>query len=422
MSPQLVFIAVLLLVMQLFVPKKWAFVPILIAACHTSNVPVVSDFTTIRIVILAGLLRAILKNNLNFSLRNFFDRIILLFCLFILISAVGHDPKWGNPYMFRLGFVLNILGTYLYFKSFLLNIDDWKTFQIALAYILLPLAGMMLYEYATQTNPYRVLGARQDFALVRGGDVRAQGPFGGPILAGTAGAVSLPLIIPLFFHRKNLAMAGLIACVSIIFVSSSSGPIGTLFVALASLFLWKHRLKLRVIAYSLVIFLFLIELATTRPVWHLIARIDFTGGSTGWHRSALIDAAIAHIGDWWLIGTDITRHWMPYALHSVPNHSDLTNYFIHIGVIAGILPVILLSLAIYKCLYFFANQSIVCENSESRFTYWTIWSALFAQLVTFLTISYYDQMFVFFYVLFSFASNLQASQPQPNLTPLKLSS
>ena len=131
MSPQLVFVSVLLLIMQLFVPKKWAFVPILIAACHTSNVSVVGDFTTIRIVILAGLLRAFFKNNLNFSLQNFFDRALLLFCLFILISAVGHDPKWGNPYMFRLGFVLNILGTYLYFKSFLRNIDDWKTFQIA---------------------------------------------------------------------------------------------------------------------------------------------------------------------------------------------------------------------------------------------------------------------------------------------------
>jgi len=408
--------------MQLFVPKKWAFVPILIAACHTSNVSVVGDFTTIRIVILAGLLRAFFKNNLNFSLQNFFDRALLLFCLFILISAVGHDPKWGNPYMFRLGFVLNILGTYLYFKSFLRNIDDWKTFQIALAYILLPLAIMMLYEYVTQINPYRVLGARQDFAHVRAGDVRAQGPFGGPILAGTAGAVSLPLIIPLFFYRKNLAMASLIACISIIFVSSSSGPVGTLFVALASLYLWKYRLKLRIVAYSLFVFLFLIELATTRPIWHLIARVDFTGRSTGWHRSALIDAAIAYIDEWWLIGTDVTKHWMPYSLHSVPNHSDLTNYFIHIGVIAGILPVILLSLAIYKCLRFFATQSIVCENSESRFIYWTIWSAMFAQLVTFLTISYYDQMFVFLYVLFAFASNLQASPPHPNLSPLKSSS
>ena len=96
MSPQLVFVAVLLLIMQLFVPKKWAFVPILIAACHTSNVSVVGDFTTIRIVILAGLLRAFFKNNLNFSLQNFFDRALLLFCLFILISAVGHDPKWGK--------------------------------------------------------------------------------------------------------------------------------------------------------------------------------------------------------------------------------------------------------------------------------------------------------------------------------------
>ena len=37
-------------------------------------------------------------------------------------------------------------------------------------------------------------------------------------------------------------------------------------------------------------------------IWHLIARIDLVGGSTGYHRFHLIDKAIAHFGERWLVG------------------------------------------------------------------------------------------------------------------------
>ena len=414
MSPQLLTIASLLFAIQLFAPKKWAFIPILIAACHTSNVPVFSDFTPIRIVIFAGLLRASFSHSLSFSLRNHYDRTIALFCFFIVLSSFGHDPQWGNPYMFRLGFVLNIFGTYLYFKSFVKTIDDWKNLQVALVYILIPLALMMLYEFITRTNPYRLLGARQAIAWIREGQVRAQGPFGGPILAGTAGAVSLPLLVPLYKRRKRLAIYGIAASLSIVVFSSSSGPIGTVIIGLGSLYLWKHRTKLRSIVYSTIALLFVLDLIKERPIWYLIALIDFVGGSTGWHRSALIDAGINHFGEWWFMGTDMTRHWMPYGLPSIPNHTDLTNYFLHIGVIAGVVPVILLSAAIFKSLKFLARQSIVSDDAETKFILWSIWCAIFSQTITFLTISYYDQMFVFFYVLIAFTSNLFLSQPVPN--------
>ena len=81
------------------------------------------------------------------------------------------------------------------------------------------------------------------------------------------------------------------------------------------------------------------------PAYYLLARIDLTGSSTSWHRAALIDMALGHLSEWWAFGTDHTRHWMPYGVPWSDNHSDITNYYISMGVNGG-LPLMLLFIAI----------------------------------------------------------------------------
>jgi hypothetical protein len=56
--------------------------------------------------------------------------------------------------------------------------------------------------------------------------------------------------------------------------------------------------------------LIVLNLVMSDPVYFLIARIDITGGSTGYYRAALIQAAIRHFNEWWLIGTDYTKDWL----------------------------------------------------------------------------------------------------------------
>ncbi|MEY5013112.1 MAG: hypothetical protein RLY69_827, partial [Verrucomicrobiota bacterium] len=51
-------IALILAGLQCFLPYRWAFLPLLLAACHTPYVPFVGSFTVVRIVILVALLRA----------------------------------------------------------------------------------------------------------------------------------------------------------------------------------------------------------------------------------------------------------------------------------------------------------------------------------------------------------------------------
>ncbi len=129
--------------------------------------------------------------------------------------------------------------------------------------------------------------------------------------------------------------------------------------------------------------------------------MDFVGGSTGWHRAYLIDMAVQHLDEWWMFGSDSTRHWMPYGLLAVPEHCDLTNYYIHLGVMAG-MPVVITLIAIQWKSFRIIGQrmsELRKSNSPDEFWLWCLGSALFAHAITFLSISYFDQIYVFFWGL-----------------------
>ena len=82
------------------------------------------------------------------------------------------------------------------------------------------------------------------------------------------------------------------------------------FAALCALALWKARTWLRAILWLGLIGILALDAVMNDPVYFLMARIDITGGSTGYYRAALIRSAIEHLSEWWLVGTDYTRHWM----------------------------------------------------------------------------------------------------------------
>ena len=85
---------------------------------------------------------------------------------------------------------------------------------------------------------------------------------------------------------------------------------------LLGLILWNARKYMRLIRWGALFGIVAVAIVMNAPLYYLIARIDLTGSSTGYHRAALIDAAITHANEWWVGGTDHTRHWMPYGLGS----------------------------------------------------------------------------------------------------------
>lgn len=396
------------------IPLRWAYLPILIAAAHTPHFEALIGFSTVRLVIVTGLLRAVALGKIKWSARHPIDILFLIWSIFAILSGFAHSWEYNNPFIYRSGLIVSVFGTYLYTKAYLNTPDALKKFAQATVIVLAPSACMMVIETVTGRNPYYIVGSWNALALVREGRTRAAGPFGTPILAGTVAALCVPLLLPLWKSERKTAVIGLLACLTIIGTSASSTPIGTLLVGLFTVWLWKFRRHLKLINWGTIILLVVLHLIKERPVWYLISLVDFVGGSTGYHRAKLIDSAITYIGDWWLAGTDYTIPWMPYALASTPGHVDLTSYYIFLGVVGG-LPLMLTTIVIIYRSFSILGKRLNLRGpmKNHSFLLWCAGSTLFAHVITILTVSYFDNSYVFFFMLIGVIATLW---PPPRVT------
>jgi len=210
-------------------------------------------------------------------------------------------------------------------------------------------------------------------------------------------------------HRKTVII-GMTACLLMVFTSASSGPIMSASFAIGALFMWRWRHRMRLFRWLAVLGYIGLDMIMNAPAYYLIARIDLTGSSTSWHRAALIEAALNHLSEWWLAGTDYTRHWMAYGVLWNENHIDVTNYYLRMGVDGG-LPLMFLFIAVLATGFSFVGQTLGHGTnlpSESRFMIWGLGAALFSHAATFVSVSYFDQSFVFIYLTLAIIGSVRS--------------
>lgn len=412
-------------VMLLMLPRRWASIPLLTGACYMTLGQMIDigpfHFTVIRVLVAAGLMRVILRREWLAGGINGLDWLMLLWSVWALFSSVFHKNP-SEALVFRLGIVYNACGIYFLLRVFCQSLDDVIGVCRITAILLVPVAVVMLSEHLTNYNLFSALGGVPDSPVIRGGKLRAQGPFAHPILAGTVGAVSLPLMVGLWQKHRKSAIVGIGACVTMIFASSSSGPILSAMVALLAMFMWRFRHNMRLVCWLAVLGYIALDLVMQDPAYYIMARIDLTGSSTGWHRARLIESAFKHISEWWLAGTDYTRHWMPSGVSWSPEHTDITNYYIKMGVIGG-LPLMFLFIAILARGFSFVGQTMHRSADlppGSRFMIWALGASLFTHVATCISVSYFDQSFLFLYltlVTISSARSDTAMAQVPGVTP-----
>ncbi|MEA3213063.1 MAG: hypothetical protein QOE70_6120 [Chthoniobacter sp.] len=416
----------LLVFAQVVLPRRYAFVPLLVAACHTGNSKVLSELTPCRILIIAGLLRAIVSGGFRWSWRVPLDRVVVVLAAVAL--AVSIFPRLDVPSSLSqsLGLILNVVGTYLYGRAYLHDSEAVTRFATALAVTFIPLAVLMSVEKATARNPYFALGARGEGVIQREGKNRARGPFAHPILAGTAGATTLPLMGVLWRRRRSLSLTGIGACVLGVLASSSSGPLAAVGAGLVALALWRLREHILGIKRWVIALLVVLHLVSNRGVWYLMSYIDLAGGSTGYFRARLIDSALENFSTWWLKGTDYTRDWMATGVSWNERHTDMTNYYIHLGVIGGIgltgAVIALFIISFSSIGRVFLDSAVQSEVEPERygttFDAWCVGSALFAHAVSCVSISYFDQMFVPLYLTIALVAGFKRSVGPEKRTPV----
>jgi len=159
---------------------------------------------------------------------------------------------------------------------------------------------------------------------------------------------------------------------------------------------------LTIIRWSILFLLLALHFSMQDPVYFLMAKIDLVGGSTGWHRSQLIQSALNHLDEWWLAGTDYTRHWMPTGIQASDQHTDITNHFLMMGVMGG-LP-LLAAFALTIVLALRRIDLVIASSSTSPrdiFLAWTVGALLVAHSMNFLSAYLFDQSILSFMVCFA---------------------
>jgi hypothetical protein len=387
----------------LIVPRRWAPLPMLLVTCYmTPGVGVMLgqfSFFSIRLIILAGLIRVLLRGEYHSLISRPLDRVMVVWSIWALaVSIFRSDP--GATFIGNGGFVFNFFGIYILLRSWCRSLVDVFFLCRITAWLLMPIALCMVYEKVAASNLFSHLGGVPELPEIRLGRIRAQGPFVHSIMAGSVGAAMLPLCLGLWSRFRGAALVGTMSAITMVFASSSSGPLLSSLLGLLGLLLWKTRSQVRTLRWAAISVFALLMVVMDGRAYYLIERIDLAGGSASWHRARLIDMSLEHLGEWWLAGTDYTRHWMPTGVPWSQNHTDITNQYILFGVQGGLplMALFILLLAMGFSIVGRYSRGAQAINSDCAFFCWALGSSLFAQAATFISVAYIDQSFVFLFI------------------------
>lgn len=390
----------------LLVRREWAIVPIVLVSCFVTIgqrlVVAGFDVTLLRLIILVCWLRVWLRVEWK-ALR--FNAIDALLIAWIVVKIVTGVLLWRTVGAFvnRLGQAYDAMGIYFLFRCLIRDTNDMKFLARIVAIIVVPMGAFMLFEVVTGRNLFSIFGGVPEMTIIRNGRLRAQGSFRHPILAGTFGAWAFTIIASMLYPASKTSMhtyIGMAACFAIVGSSASSGPVLALAAGIGALSCWVVLPYMKAIRWAAFGAIVAIDLVMKAPIWYLIARISYIMGGTGWHRSRLIDQAVAHIDEWWLFGTNYTAHWMPYVLETNPNMVDITNQYLGEGVSGGLATMALFILVIVR-LYIVLQretQKVSMLPEADQWLVWTIGASLTVHVVSFMSVTYFDQIIVFWYL------------------------
>ena len=386
------------------VQRKWAPVALLVGCCYMTmgqglNLGGIS-LPIYRMLLLVGVARVVMKGERLEGGLNRIDKLVIAWSGWVIFASLFHEWSPGSGPVYAIGYAFNLTAVYFLMRIWCTDLHEVSDIIVLLAFLLAPIALEMVMEKITKINQFSVFGGVPHEVAYREGKFRAQGPFRHPILAGTVGANCIPLFIGIWKRHRLAAIVGLASGVCMMMASASSGPVMSAMAGVFALCMWKFRHMTKLARIGAVIGYFAFSILTGEPGYYVMKRIDISGGSTGYHRARLIESSIDHLGEWWLFGTDYTRHWMATGVSFSPNHADITNYYLSFGVTAGLLAVILV-IAVLVTAFKWVGEVYRAHFDDSpadSFTIWCLGAGLFAHATTSVSVSYFDQSLVFFWM------------------------
>jgi hypothetical protein len=415
MTPAGALLLLLASICILALPRKYVLIPVILGAFFVPRglVLVISGFhiSPVRLIAFVGWIRLaymkwIAGSELIGKRWNSVDGAFLWCELF---SACAFVLLWRQQAAVfnQIGYLWETLGMYFLLRILIQDKSDVLTAIKVLGLVAIVNAGEMVYEQKSFQNLFGVyLGGVDAVPMLRDDKIRSQGAFGYSILAGTYAATLVPLLVLLWERGKSriLAAAGVLACVVMVYTCASSTPALAIVAGILGLALWPFRRSMRLIRWGIVAFLVLAHITMKAPVWFLIAHMDVMGASSGYHRAELVDVFIRHFWDWWLVGTKDTGNWGWDMF-------DLSNNYVARGESGGIITFVLFVAVISRSFGRLGRaRKAVAGSLRREWFFWALGAALFAHVVGFFGISYWDQTAVAWYALLAMISAATAGE------------
>ncbi len=393
----------------LLLPRKYAIWPAIFIGCFISPaqriVLFTANFPFMRILLIFALVRVISRQEFSGLRFRDIDRVMIAHAL-ARLTVYTIQQQTMKAFIYQAGTSIDELITYFIFRALVRSFDDFRGMTLGFLVASIPVAIAFAFEYSTRRNVFSILGGVPLITEMREGKLRCRGAFSHTLMAGCYWSAILPLAVAGWFdprQRKLLTITSAGCCLLIIVTTSSSTPLMGVIFGIVGACLFPLRRQMKAVRWALLITLLLLHFVFLKgPVWSLIAKVNIFGGSTGWHRTHLIDRAVALFGEWWLWGTTDTEHW-GWGLH------DVTNQFILEGVIGGALTMGLFTTLIvltFRNLGRILRSRVVTNSRSDTILIWSLGVAVFVHIMNFLAVSYFGQITMLIWLPFAVAASL----------------
>lgn len=395
---------------MLLLPRRHALIPLILMACFIAPaqrfVILTLDFNFMRVMVVAGLIRVLMRNEVFLHRWRSMDTAVVLWSVTgaMMYSLLKQDV---SATVRILGFTFDTLGTYFLFRFLIRDWLDIAQVTKYFIYISVPVACAFFFESVTGRNLFSIFGGVPEFTDIREGRLRVQGAFAHPIIAGIFWASLIPFALAMYrqpIRTKWLTIVAVCSLTVIIVTTASSTPISAAFIAVFMMALYPFRRYRNLMKWGVIGTLVALELVMNHHVWHLLARVDFVGGSTGWYRFYIIQLFIDNFSDWWLMGTNDFYTWSNGAFLG-----GVTNQYIWEGINGGLITLLAFLYMLYTAARTVGRLVRVAEGDRARsMLVWAMGAGLMTHTLIFLSTNYFGQIVMVWLLLLACIGSMHA--------------
>lgn len=402
-------IAAVMSLLAFLLPRRYFLLPFVLTAClvPTTQRIVIGglDFTVMRILVMVGVVRMFARGEVTQVKWHAFDKMILVW---VFTGAFIYSLQWmdSRAIINRCGVLFDVVGMYWLFRHNMRDWEDIKRMGLFFAACSFVMAALVAMEWTSGQNPYEALGSIA--TKMRSGRYRCQSSFPHPVMLGLFWATLVPIFIGLakVQPRKTFYWAATGAAIFVVCGTASSTPVATLLYILLLLPLFPYRKYGKQAFYGLCGLLFLLHIFMKAPVWHLIARANIVGGSTGWHRYHLIDESINHFSEWAVMGVKQTVHW-GLGLR------DVTNQYILEGMRGGFITLVLFVIVLAMAIRTTLRYSRRPLPRKQQWLGWCIFVSILGHCLSFIGVAYFGQIMMLLYLTYAIVGFVYEKERQP---------